>query len=80
VPDSLRVRLEEAIRTYGPRVANRPVPDALEQIAESLITDAKSAPVGSRETAMMVLAADAMITFACEAVAELDPGQLAEFR
>lgn len=79
MPESLRVRLEQAVRIHGPRVANLPIPDALKEIAESLITEAKSAPIGSRETAMMLLAADAMITFACEAVAELEPGRLAGF-
>ena len=67
------------MRRYGPRVASLSVPEALKQIAESLLTEAKSAPENSRDTAMMVLTADAIITLACEAVAESEPGRLADF-
>lgn len=80
MPASLRTRIEEAVRACELRVASCSVPDALRTIAESLITDAMSAPEGSRDTAMTVLAADAMVTYACEATAEVDPSALADLR
>lgn len=80
MPDSLRVRIEDAVRAYEPRPASRSVADALKAIAASLITEAMSAPEDSRDTAMTVLAADAMITYACEATAEADPSALADLR
>ncbi len=44
-------------------------------MAELLLAEAKAAPQG-RETAMTILAADALVTWACEAKAELDPEAL----
>jgi uncharacterized membrane protein len=56
-----------------------PFHDALREAAQSLIEEAKSAPP-TRDTALTLLAADALITWACEAAAELDPGNLGEMR
>lgn len=49
----------------------------LRELAEQLLTAAKSGPP-TRETALTLLAADALITFACEAVAEEAPERLGE--
>ncbi len=48
----------------------------LSEIAENLLSEAKSAPP-SRDTALTLLTADALITYACEALAEGDPERLA---
>ena len=45
--------------------------------ADQLMREAESAPP-TRDTAMTLLAADALITYACQAVAELEPKKLAE--
>lgn len=55
------------------------IDETLRRAAESLIMKAKSAPQ-TRDTAMTVLAADALVTLACEALAESDPAGLGEFR
>ncbi|MFQ6046718.1 MAG: hypothetical protein ACE5PT_10250 [Gemmatimonadales bacterium] len=56
-----------------------PIPDSLRRLADSLLEQAKSTPP-SRETALTLLAADALITWACEAVAEADPSAMGELR
>ena len=56
-----------------------PLPDTLKAIAERLLEEAKSGPP-THDTALTLLAADALITFACEAVAETNPEGLAELR
>jgi hypothetical protein len=55
------------------------VPPALEAVAEQLLAEAKAGPQ-NRDTALTLLAADTLITFACEAIAERDPGALADLR
>lgn len=77
MPDTLRARVEEAVRVHATEVAARAVPDALKHVAESLLAEAQAAPQESRETAMTILAADAFVTWACEAVAEENPAKLA---
>jgi len=51
----------------------------LRLIGEALMTEAKLAPA-THDTAIKLLAADALITYACEAVAEQQPEKLAELR
>jgi hypothetical protein len=46
-------------------------------MAHRLVEDAKSGPA-SHETAMTLLAADALITYSCEIVADEQPERLAE--
>ena len=55
------------------------VADALRSAAEKLLAEAAVAPP-SRETALSLLAADALMTYACEAVAEMAPERLGEMR
>jgi hypothetical protein len=50
--------------------------ERLRQLGDGLLAQAKSEPA-SRDTALTLLAADALMTFACEALAEVDPGGLA---
>ena len=80
-PESLRSRILEAVGNTTP---NSPLPDKeeerlaslLQHIAERLLEIAKAGPP-TRETAITLLAADALITFACEAAAEeVDPAAL----
>ncbi len=60
-------------------VSRFPFPSFLREVADALVEEAQSAPP-SRSTALTLLAADALVTLACEAVAESDPAQLAEMR
>jgi hypothetical protein len=49
--------------------------ERLRQLGDGLLAQAKSEPA-SRDTALTLLAADALMTFACEALAEVDPSGL----
>ncbi len=51
----------------------------LRDLADRLLEQAKSGPP-THETALTLLAADALVTLACEAVAETDPSRLADQR
>jgi hypothetical protein len=56
-----------------------PLHDELRQLAERLLEEAKHGPQ-NRDTALTLLAADTLITYACEAVAGRDPGALADLQ
>ncbi|MBI4420489.1 MAG: hypothetical protein HY560_06655 [Gemmatimonadetes bacterium] len=56
-----------------------PLPEVLRTLAESLLAEATGGGTG-RETALTLLAADALITYACEAAAELSPETLGDLR
>jgi hypothetical protein len=80
-PEELRARVETARATssaqraaYGGRFE-----DQLRSVAEELLAAAKEGPP-THDTALTLLAADAMITLACEWVAETDPRALADLR
>ena len=91
VPESLRRRILAAVRRYAvssQSTAHRSQLAAhstqltaystqLTEIAENLLSEAKSAPP-ARDTALTLLAADALITYACEALGEGDPERLGE--
>ncbi len=93
VPESLRRRILAAVRRYAvssqPTAYSSPLTahsaqltahsSQLTEIAENLLSEAKSAPPG-RDTALTLLAADALITYACEALAEGEPEGLANLR
>ena len=53
------------------------LPAALEQAAERLLGQAQVGPP-TRETALTLLAADALITFACAVIAQSEPARLGE--
>lgn len=55
------------------------LPETLRRAGERLLAAARSGPA-SRDTALTLLAADALMTLACEAMAELNPDALPEFR
>ena len=79
VPDSLRGRIVDAVK--GGRAVGREggnVSEQLQLAGEELMLEAKSA-APNRDSAMTLLAADALITFAQEAMAELDSETQAEF-
>ncbi len=75
-PASLRARVLAAVE---PDVDCRRLPEALEEAAERLLTRAKVGPP-TRDTALTLLAADALITFACAAIAQSEPALLGERR
>ncbi|MSR05545.1 MAG: hypothetical protein EXR93_00525 [Gemmatimonadetes bacterium] len=77
MPPALRRRVESAIGLPGPGAES--VADTLRSAAEGLLAEAAAA-APSRETALSLLAADALMTYACEAVAELAPERLGEMR
>ena len=84
-PATLRDRIIRAVadRTADGRTGGRAdgssLYDQFAAVAEELMREAKSAPA-TRDTAMTLHAADALITFACEAAAETEPSQLSELR
>jgi uncharacterized membrane protein len=91
VPESLRERILAAVREgedgrrgaagaeVGPPVSRRSLPDALREAGDRLLAVARAGPA-SRDTALTLLAADALMTFACEAMAEQQPGALGTLR
>ena len=70
VPPSLRRRLEEAIATHG---------SDLRAVAARLLEEAKQGD-GGRDTALTLLAADALVTYACELAADTTPERLGDLR
>ena len=58
------------------RAPRSPLPDQLWQLAERLLESVKNA--GNDAVAIDLLAADALITYACEALSERDPDGLAD--
>ena len=54
-----------------------PLPDQLQSLAETLLEETQSGPP-THDTAMTLLAADALITYACEVVAVEEPEKLGE--
>ena len=76
VPPTLRRRVEEAVRSSG---RGGDAPKVLRAAAEALLAEAANAPPG-REAALTLLAADALMTYACEATAEHAPERLGDLR
>ncbi len=80
VPESLRARILEVVVGNGGQeadaVSGATLPDALRSFADLLLEEAKVGPP-THDTAITLLAADALITYACEAAAELGPEVLA---
>ena len=81
-PASLRARIETAL---GASTAHRSpltpdtMADRLRSTAESLMREAQDGPP-THDTALTLLAADALVTLACEWVAETEPEKLGELR
>ena len=80
VPDALRARLLEAVREAGSvggdgrarsplPVARCSLPEALRRVGDQLLAQIAAAPA-SRDHALTLLAADALMTYAMEAEAE----------
>ncbi len=75
-PDALRGRLAAVVSaaTLSPLV---PLPDQLARLGREALGGVAGRPAGGRELALDLLAADAFITYAFEAQAELDAAGLA---
>lgn len=74
-PDRLRARIDDALGD----AANQPVSDATSvnvAAAEALLRDLLSRPSAGRESALDLLAVDALVTYAFES-ASTDPASLA---
>ncbi len=79
-PDSLRERVLQAVESSISSTApSSPLPAPLMAAAESLLQEAKSA-VPTRDKAVTLLAADALVTLACELVAAENPLELGRMR
>jgi hypothetical protein len=78
VPSSLRERIEKALDRY-PVSPSDSLEQALRQLADGLLAEAKEGGVG-RDPALTLLAADALVTYACEVRAEQEPERLADMR
>lgn len=74
VPPSLRARVESAVSAEAAGGGDPGA--ALRRAAERLLAESKTG-AASRGSAMTLLAADALMTLACEWVAEHDPDGLA---
>jgi hypothetical protein len=70
--------VEEALRAQTPP-GGASVASVLRAAADSVLAEANRGGPG-RETALTLLAADALVTYACEAAAEADPISLREAR
>jgi hypothetical protein len=70
VPPSLARRIEAAVAAHGPD---------LRRAADALLAEAKHGGPG-RDTALTLLAADALVTYACEKVAEEAPDRLSSLQ
>lgn len=83
VPESLRSRIQEAIAAHAaPLQAPAPGVELASLLADAgarLLERAEAMPP-SREAALALLAADALMTYACEALAEQAPERLGELR
>ncbi len=91
-PESLRERILRAVHGEGGTGKGEgagdgvtlppslfPLPQKLRSVAESLLAEARAMPA-SHDTALTLLAADALMTFACEAMAEAAPERLEDLR
>jgi len=74
-PLSLRTRILRAIRSA--HTSDSSLRETLEEVARDLLEEAKSGPP-NHDTALTILAADALITYSCELAAETEPQTLAE--
>ncbi len=75
-PDALRTLLEHTAAEAEPS-SPLPLPDQLAQLGRRLLARVSGRPEGGRELARELLAADAFITYAFEAQAEVDAAGLA---
>ena len=77
-PASLRRRIEAALAEgAGAAEVAEELPGRLRAVAQRLLAEAKSGPA-TRETAMTLLAADALITLSCEWTAEFAPERMGD--
>jgi hypothetical protein len=79
IPASLRDRIVQAFEAHASPDASSPA-HSLRTVANALLEEAKQGHGGGRDVALTLLAADALVTYACEVTAETDPDQLGELR
>jgi hypothetical protein len=83
VPESLRSRIQEAVVSdaapLGAPAREVGWASVLADAGAKLLARAKAMPP-SREAALTLLAADALMTYACEALAEQAPERLGDLR
>jgi len=79
VPESLRARIQEAAASVAASGREAELASLLAEAGAGLLARAKAMPP-SREAALTLLAADALMTYACEALAEEAPERLGELR
>jgi hypothetical protein len=75
VPPTLKARLQDALARDSDE---GPPADVFRRVALALIGELRGDE--SRDGAFTLLTADALMTYACEAVSEQSPEQLAELR
>lgn len=79
-PPALRARIITARAACSvQRAGDQPFDEELRAVAEDLLAAAKAGPP-THDTALTLLAADALITLACEWVGETEPQRLGEIR
>ena len=71
-PAKLSARLERAVRDAPVEVTELTLPEALLAVGRALVEEVAGRPHAGRAYALDLLAADAFITYAFEAQAELD--------
>ncbi len=75
-PDALRAGLDTAV-SDAELAPLDPLPDQLARLGRQVLGRVAGRPGGGRELAIELLAADAFITYAFEAQAEVEPAGLA---
>ena len=76
-PRALRARIDQVVAATSP-AAGAPLPSYFAALGRELLSGVASRPGGGRELALDLLAADAFVTYAFEAQAEVGVGNLAK--
>jgi len=79
-PESLRERVRDAVTGLESGADPLAFSNALRAAAEQLLASSPASPTPPHSEALTLLTADALITLACEWVAEHDPTGLEELR
>lgn len=75
-PEELRTHLKASVTELS-AAAPLALPEYLAAVGRQLLEQVAGQPSGGRELALVLLAADALVTYAFEAQAEADPAGLA---
>jgi len=77
-PPTLRAHLDRRVQPAPAGEGDAALPDHFAAAGRELLERVLSRPAAGRELALDLLAADALVTYAFEAQAEVDPGGLVE--